>query len=223
MHPRFNSAQIEQLKRDAKRLARSAPLPLSQALDRIAADQGFRNWSLLVKSAPDALVGLPAGAPATLDTRTRHYLHGDQVEDDRTKFYCAQCDLFVERDHFGQHGSEAHERALQSIARWTNGLAENRVKMRRPNDAPNILLQPALAAQAAFEASRSPFHRWLEGQKGRDDIVGDVAGDILSDRSFPRGSRELKVLKDHLEQRGAVPEAVEALDVAWAEFAGRDR
>lgn len=41
------SGPIFQLKRRAKRLKRTARIPLHEALDRVAAEEGFRNWSLL--------------------------------------------------------------------------------------------------------------------------------------------------------------------------------
>lgn len=47
----FSLAQIEFLKRKAKTLSRTASLTHSQALDRVAAECGFKNWSLLAKRA----------------------------------------------------------------------------------------------------------------------------------------------------------------------------
>src|SRR6186713_2397905 len=41
------SAPIYQLKRRAKLLARTDTIPLHQALDRIAQEEGFTTWSLL--------------------------------------------------------------------------------------------------------------------------------------------------------------------------------
>lgn len=41
------SVPIYQLKREAKRLAREEKIPLSAALDRVAAAEGFSGWSLL--------------------------------------------------------------------------------------------------------------------------------------------------------------------------------
>lgn len=45
----FSPAYIEQLKREAKKFGREQSIPHSQALDRIAARLGFKNWSLLAK------------------------------------------------------------------------------------------------------------------------------------------------------------------------------
>ena len=41
------SVPIYQLKREAKRRAREEGIPLSAALDRVAAAEGFSGWSLL--------------------------------------------------------------------------------------------------------------------------------------------------------------------------------
>ena len=45
----FTAAQLEQFRRDAKRLGRQLSIPLSQAQDRIAVEHGFKNWSLVAK------------------------------------------------------------------------------------------------------------------------------------------------------------------------------
>lgn len=42
------SAPIYRLKRRAKLLSREAGIPLNQALDRVAIEEGFQRWSLLV-------------------------------------------------------------------------------------------------------------------------------------------------------------------------------
>lgn len=47
----YTFAQIEQLKRDAKRLARDRSITHAVALDQIAATCDYKNWSLLMKHA----------------------------------------------------------------------------------------------------------------------------------------------------------------------------
>ena len=49
------SASLYVLKRRAKALARAKKIPLHQALDRIAAEEGFRSWSLLMAKATTTL------------------------------------------------------------------------------------------------------------------------------------------------------------------------
>jgi len=46
------SAPIHQLKRRARLLSRRERMPLHAALDRIATDEGYRSWSLLVAKQP---------------------------------------------------------------------------------------------------------------------------------------------------------------------------
>ncbi|MBZ9735797.1 replicative DNA helicase [Mesorhizobium sp. CA18] len=53
------SAPVYHLKRQARLLSRSENVPLHQALDRVAAKQGFGSWSLLAAKAAEAA---PAGA-----------------------------------------------------------------------------------------------------------------------------------------------------------------
>ena len=46
------SAPIHQLKRKARLISRAERIPLHAALDRIAAEEGYRSWSLLVAKQP---------------------------------------------------------------------------------------------------------------------------------------------------------------------------
>jgi len=45
----FTTAQLERFRREAKKLGRQQSITHSEALDRIAAEQGYKNWSLLAK------------------------------------------------------------------------------------------------------------------------------------------------------------------------------
>lgn len=67
------SAQLEQLKRNAKRRARADGLPLHQVLDAEAVQRGFANWSLLVRDADKAQAfdGLLTPAQASSDGPAR--------------------------------------------------------------------------------------------------------------------------------------------------------
>lgn len=50
---RFSPFQLEQLKKQAKRIVRQEGLKHTQALDQIARGHGFGNWSQLAKGVPD--------------------------------------------------------------------------------------------------------------------------------------------------------------------------
>lgn len=51
------SAPVYRLKRQARLLSRREKVPLHEALDRIAAKEGFGNWSLLAAKAAEATPG----------------------------------------------------------------------------------------------------------------------------------------------------------------------
>lgn len=46
---------VDQLKRNAKRLAKEKNIPHCQALDMLALQMGYRNWSLFHKAAMKAM------------------------------------------------------------------------------------------------------------------------------------------------------------------------
>ena len=72
------SAPIHQLKRRAKSLARREHIPLHEALNRIANEEGFSEWSLLSSkmagsnSATDLLANLNHGDMLLIGARPRH-------------------------------------------------------------------------------------------------------------------------------------------------------
>lgn len=72
------SAPLFRLKRQAKLLSREAHIPLSKALDRIAKNEGFSSWSLLVTKfsthnpAADLLAALDFGDMVLLGARPGH-------------------------------------------------------------------------------------------------------------------------------------------------------
>jgi len=223
----FSSAELERFRREAKRLGRELSITHSEALDRVAARHGYQNWSLLSKHSnvadtPPTFLPhrKPPTVPSVAATVSRYYLHGDVLADDPTKCFCARCDYRVDPSHFdgaGHHGDgEDGARYLSSLA-IHNGLPATRKAARyRPDDAPNVLAARAVSERDAYEVSRAPFHRWLEGQSKRDDMVGDLATDILGDRSFPVGLTTRKQVENHLAWHGA--HVVRAIRQAWSEF-----
>jgi len=56
----FSPAQIERFKREAKTLSRTANLIHSLALDHIAKQNGYENWSLLMKHAASSITTVAA-------------------------------------------------------------------------------------------------------------------------------------------------------------------
>lgn len=53
-------------------------------------------------------------------------------------------------------------------------------------------------AHDARDASRSPFHCWIEQQKDRNDPVGDLAGDVMSDKELPIRANTIQTMQCHL-------------------------
>lgn len=234
MSASFSAAQIEQLRRNAKRLGRTLSIPHSEALDRIAAELGFKNWSLLSKhSAPASQPSVappspppstppPKGAPP--DPRQRYYLHGDQFEDDPTRYYCAQCDVFFDAKHLLSHGPHTGERYLESLARWAKRDWRSKMDWRRPDDAVNLLHESALAARAQYQALRPAFSDWLltQGRRlragERRDNVALMAISLLSSRGLPTRPKSLPQLRDHYQSWGKQHFELEALEAGWTEF-----
>ena len=221
----FTPTQLERFRREAKKLGRELSLSHSQALDRIAVRRGYQNWSLLAKHSEASGSGsaLPAGPVRgipTSVTEQRYYLHGDVDEDDSAHCYCARCDVFVEPGHFDGPGFHMDgrdcERSLASLARHNALTKSQKASRGRPDDASNVFAQRAVAERDAHEAARSPFHRWLEGQRDRDDIVGELAGDILRDESFPVGLATRHEVEARLSRHGG--HIVRAVRAAWKEF-----
>ncbi|WP_431113173.1 YozE family protein [Variovorax paradoxus] len=222
----FSSVQLERFRREAKKLSRELSITRSEALDRIAAQNGFTNWSLLSKHSGGqvTLARVATLPPLRPFGAYRYYLHGDVVEDDPSKCYCARCDVFWPADHlmptsYHTDGKDG-ERFLSSLTRWNKLPAEERGRKFRPDGASNVLEASARAAEAAHEAARSPFHRWLDGQRSRNDPVGDVAGDIVRDEGFPIGASTRREVEEYLEGYGL--HVIRAVRQAWREFEGRE-
>ena len=67
------------------------------------------------------------------------------------------------------------------------------------------------------------FTKWLRGQVGRDDPVGDLAGDAEQDSGWPAKGQTLTFYHRYLEAHGACPDALRALALAWEEYLGARR
>lgn len=218
----FSSAQLERFRREAKKLSRELSITHSEALDRIAGQNGFTNWSLLAKHS-GAQTAATASAPVarSLPMRgDRYYLHGDVSEGDPSKCFCARCDVFWPLDHLVpvSHHTDGKdgEKFLSNLASWNKLPLDERGRRFRPDGVPNVLEASARAARAARDAARSRFHRWLETQRDRNDPVGDLAEDILRDKSFPLSASTKREVEDYFEGYGS--HVVRAVRQAWREF-----
>jgi len=234
MSASFSAARVQQLRRNAKRLGRTLCISHSEALDRVAAQHGFKNWSLLSKhsgpaSHPSAVPPGPPPSPpphesSPPDPRQRYYLHGDQYEDDPARYYCARCDVFFDAKHLLSHGPQTGERYLESLARWARRDWRSKMDWRRPDDAVNLLHESALAARAQYQALRPAFSDWLRAQGRRlragerRDHVALMAINMLSSRGLPARPKSLPQLREHYRSWGKQHFELEALEAAWTEF-----
>lgn len=66
-------------------------------------------------------------------------------------------------------------------------------------------------------ASGENFSRWLFSNEKRNDLVGDLAKDVVKDNSFPI-TDNYDELKEYLESHSACSGALEALDQSWQEY-----
>lgn len=216
----FTPAQLERFPREAKKLSRELSIKHSEALDRVAAQHGFTNWSLLAKHSNTAPAPATVTEPRPASSGLRHYLHGDMVEGEPGKCYCARCDVFGDLNHFqqtsGHEAGDDGERFLSSLAWWNKLTPAEKGNRYRPANAQNVLQQAAEAARVAREASRSPFHLWLEDQRGRNDPVGDLAIDVLSDKGFPLGASTRREMGDYLSRHD--DHIIRAMQQAWREY-----
>lgn len=61
---------------------------------------------------------------------------------------------------------------------------------------------------------KSDFVLWLEKFKSVDLPIGDLAIDVLSDKSFPQTSNK-DVILNHLKRRNACTEAIQSFEAVW--------
>ncbi len=150
--------------------------------------------------------------------RNRYYVHGDQRENHTGQYCCKICDFYTGADHFKEHAEANQRRYDEDMRRWQDGPARWKIGLHRPHDPLNLLAEAVTEAKVEHEASRSGFHRWLEGQTDRADVVGDFARDAMGDRKFPSSEANRSALL-HYFQRAGVSRGVSGsfLD-AWAEY-----
>lgn len=174
-----------------------------------------RHGSLRVRVRPDFFDRVQG----FLRDPRRHYLHGDEIEDEPGVYFCASCDKPVEADHFDrEHATKSYERYFTDLLRWQRRPARNKGGVRRPANPVNVVAPAALAHQAAYEASRSPFHRWLGRQVERNDPIGDLARDVRRDKAFPVSASSREAVRRYLEAVARTPDVMVTFKDAWREF-----
>lgn len=216
----FTPALLEQVRRNAQRLAKAQNLKTFEAQNQIAQSKGFKNWSLFAKRC-SAITTLPAAAPMQPASKVRWYAHGDCYEEDRTLYYCSMCDIFASLDHFATPHRRSHAEQLQmKLQAYSKLPADTARRSYRPADVHNLFtaeLAALVAQQKARAATRSRFYRWMEKQANRDDPVGVLAYDITHDKDFPVEA-SLRKTRSYLESKWVSEAVMDALAQAWLEF-----
>lgn len=146
----------------------------------------------------------------------RYYLHGDAHESLHGQYYCAFCDGFVTHLHFSDasHKGDHQDRYGSSLKNWNKIKKNYPMKYQRHTTAENLF---ALLPKK-HRPNTGRFYRWLKRQQDREDPIGDLAGDVGRDDAYPQATDSIKVIRTHLMQKHAVPEALQALEEAWGEF-----
>jgi len=63
------------------------------------------------------------------------------------------------------------------------------------------------------------FYQWIHYQKNRNDLIGDLAKDILIDNNFPRYVRvSYCKIEKYLKSRNASINAINSFKIAWEEY-----
>jgi uncharacterized protein YozE (UPF0346 family) len=226
MRNTLSAAQIEQLRRDARRLSKRESIPLHEAQSRLAIERGFGNWSQLVKQNTQGDAARGPSAPARTNTPAllpRYYLHGDESETEPSKFYCAQCDTFEEAPHFeAEHELESVVyRYERNMSYWRGPDNTSKLRFSRPDAAINVL-EPLVRAfkenEEAQQKLNSAFYRWLGTKIKRNGPIGDLADDAVSDKNFPRREASVEKLVAYLQSRRASREAIATLRRAHKSF-----
>lgn len=100
----------------------------------------------------------------------------------------------------------------------------SQMNWRRPDDAVNVLQEPALAARAEYQALRSAFSDWLRAQGrrmrtgDRRDSIAFMAIGLVSSRGLPTRPKSFPLLLDHYRSWGRQNYELKALEDAWDEF-----
>jgi hypothetical protein len=70
-------------------------------------------------------------------------------------------------------------------------------------------------------AAGADFQQWLASNRGRDDVIGDLADDLRVRPNDVAGAKRYEDVLQRIKRAGARPEAIEALADAWLEYSER--
>ena len=147
----------------------------------------------------------------------RWYLHGDESMELLNKYYCSKCDLFESFNHFldSRHVNENKKRFSIGMQHWQEFYKNNGYV--RPSNSINIIARLP-------KPETSSFYKWIIKQDLRDDVIGDLAKDILRDDDFPKAEQNYQNIEGYLLQKCFdVNDAIEALYKAFQEYQPKNK
>ncbi|MEM9032414.1 MAG: DNA helicase [Pseudomonadota bacterium] len=193
------SAPIYALKRQAKLLARQTDIPLHQALDRIAGEAGFQNWSHLASSfksqspARDVLAQLAAGDLVLIAARPGH---GKTL---------LGLELASRAAQFGRQGYfftlEAHERDVED---YLSSLGIG------PGSTDEVVV-----IDTSDEVSADYITARLAPEPGPALIVVDYLQILDQKRANPSLNDQIDALKTYVADTGAICALISQIDRAF--------
>lgn len=129
----------------------------------------------------------------------------------KQKLAAAQEEALRERDAKLRRAAAAGWKQVEIIE--LTGYSRETVRQALSDEVRDQAAKAAADRRVAQKAAS--FREWLRTRRGEQSPIGDLANDILADRSWPRGPGSLRRYERHLESRGAIPEAIDALREAW--------
>lgn len=100
-------------------------------------------------------------------------------------------------------GNRARTRAFQRGALQVGGLGDCRFPTAPPRWWNDVVM-----------SRTQGFTSWLKTHAKDQSAIGDLARDVAADPAWP-SRRQLSGQREYLEERGAIPAAVETLERAW--------
>lgn len=190
------SAPVHELKRRARRLARECGIPLHEALDRMANQEGHARWSLLAARIaaapppPDSLLpGLRNGDMLLLGARPGH---------GKTR---AGLRLLLDAAREGR-------RAVLFTLEYTDGQARNRLETLKDGSTRHPL--PDIVTSDDISAGYIIDHLG-RAEPGTVAVI-DYMQILDRKRSTPALPQQLAALRDFARSTGAIPALISQID-----------
>ena len=142
--------------------------------------------------------------------KPRIYIHGDEVAGNSGSFYCAKCDIFDNMQHFSYHLLEENEDKYASSYKNLRYRKKLHLRSKVPNNPFSYV-----------DLKKSDYYRWLKRQTGRNDKVGQMANQIISDPNFPSHKSSLISYVKYLKSTMTSKTILYTMESAYQEFVHR--